>query len=121
MGVIRPEDVFANGATYEPYVGRWSRLVAREFLGWLHVPAGSRWLDVGCGTGALTQTILQLASPQAVKGIDRSEGFVAFARAQVSDSRAQYEAGDAQALPVETGAYDAAVSGLVLNFVPKPE
>jgi len=116
-----PEDVFASGAKYEPYVGRWSRLVAHEFLAWLDVPAGSRWLDVGCGTGALTQTILQLVSPQAVKGIDRSEGFVAFARTQVSDTRAQFEVGDAQALPVETGACDAAVSGLMLNFVPKPE
>ncbi|MCC7449582.1 MAG: class I SAM-dependent methyltransferase [Anaerolineae bacterium] len=121
MGVTRLEDVFASGAKYEPYVGRWSRLVAREFLGWLNVPARSRWLDVGCGTGALTQTILQLTAPQSVKSIDRSEGFIAYARTQVSDTRAQFEVGDAQALPVETGAYDAAVSGLMLNFVPKPE
>ncbi len=125
MGVnrqgTRPEDVWADGATYEPYVGRWSRLVARTFLAWLNVPAGSRWLDVGCGTGALTQTILQATSPHTVKGIDRSEGYIAFAQAQTPDARAQFEVGDAQALPVETAAYDAAVSGLVLNFIPNPE
>ena len=115
-----PPDVWASGAAYEPYVGRWSRIVAKEFLQWLNVPSGSRWLDVGCGTGALSQTILQTTSPMSVKGIDRSEGFVAFAQAQTRDERATFEVGDAQSLPVETGAYDAGVSGLMLNFVPQP-
>jgi hypothetical protein len=46
------KDVWAAGDLYEPYVGRWSRLVAREFLSWLSVPADMDWLDVGCGTGA---------------------------------------------------------------------
>ena len=114
-------DVWATGMAYEPYVGRWSRPVAREFLGWLGVPAGSRWLDVGCGTGALSQTILESVAPSMVKGIDRSDGFVAFAREHVRDERVQFDVGDAQALPVETGDYDAAVSGLVLNFIPQPQ
>ena len=114
-------DTWATGAAYEPFVGRWSRLVAREFLAWLAVPPGSHWLDVGSGTGALSQAILETAAPRAVRGIDRSEGYVAFARAQVRDERASFETGDAQALPVATGEYDVAVSGLVLNFVPQPE
>ena len=50
--------VWDAGAAYEPYVGRWSRLVAREFLRWLDVPPSRRWLDVGCGTGALTEMIV---------------------------------------------------------------
>ena len=116
----RPQDAWARGAAYEPYVGRWSRLVAREFLAWLRVPPGSRWLDVGCGTGALTETVLEVALPTGVRGVDPSEGYVAFAREQVRDPRARFIVGDAQALPCETGAYDAAVSGLVLNFVPRP-
>ena len=69
-------DVWASGAAYEPYVGRWSRQVARELLAWLAVAPQSRWLDVGSGTGALSQTILQTASPTQVKGMDRSEGYV---------------------------------------------
>ena len=115
------KETWASGATYEAYVGRWSRLVAREFLNWLNVPARSRWLDVGCGTGALCQTILDLAAPISVKGIDRSDGYVAFAREQVRDERAQFEVGDAQALPVEPETCDAVVSGLALNFVPQPQ
>lgn len=119
-GAAQPPSLWANGAAYEGYVGRWSRLAAREFIGWLAVPASGHWLDVGCGTGALSQTILAQAEPRAVKGIDRSEGFLAVARAQVTDARAQFEVGDAMSLPVETAAYDAVVSGLMLNFVPQP-
>ena len=112
------KDTWAIGAAYEPWMGRWSRLVAREFLSWLDVPPGARWLDVGCGTGALTQTILELASPHAVKGVDPSEGFVQFTQAHITDPRASFIVGDAQALPAEDNAYDAVVAGLVLNFVP---
>jgi SAM-dependent methyltransferase len=115
-----PKEVWASGDSYELYVGRWSRLVAQEFIHWLALPKGSRWLDVGCGTGALSQTILNLANPKKVKGIDRSEGFLESARNRVDDPRAEFEVGDAQALPVESETYDAAVSGLVLNFVPQP-
>ncbi|MFL5803331.1 MAG: class I SAM-dependent methyltransferase [Roseiflexaceae bacterium] len=119
-GAPRPGDVWADGAAYEPYVGRWSRLVARAFLAWLAVPPGSRWLDVGCGTGALSQTILQSVNPAGVQGIDRTAGYVAFARDQVRDPRLRFDVGDASALPVESATYDAVVSGLMLNFVPQP-
>lgn len=117
----QPKDVWASGEGYEPYVGRWSRIVAREFLMWLDIPPGSYWLDVGCGTGALTQTILQLAAPQTVMGIDAAQGYITFARGKITDSRAVFQLGDAQALPVDTASYDAVVSGLALNFVPQPD
>lgn len=115
------KEVWAIGDSYEPYVGRWSRLVAKEFLKWLALPENCEWLDVGCGTGALSQSILELANPKKVKGIDRSDGYVEYARQIVSDPRAEFEVGDAQSLPVKDRAFDAAVSGLVLNFVPEPE
>lgn len=117
---LHPNDVWADGAAYEPYVGRWSRLVAREFLAWMAIVPGSRWLDVGCGTGALSQTILQCAAPAEVHGIDRAADYLAFARGQVRDARVRFDVGDAQTLPVDTAAYDAVVSGLVLNFIPQP-
>jgi SAM-dependent methyltransferase len=115
------KDTWTSGAAYEPYVGRWSRLVAREFLAWLAVPPGARWLDVGCGTGAITQTILAQADPAAVQGVDASAGFVAYAQETTPDPRAAFAVGDAQALTAAAGTYDAAVSGLALNFVPQPE
>ena len=112
--------IWASGAAYEPYVGRWSRLVAREFLAWLAVPPERRWLDVGCGTGALSATILALARPSTVTGIDASEGYVAHAREQIRDGRADFRQADAQGLPFGDDSFDATVSGLVLNFLPEP-
>jgi SAM-dependent methyltransferase len=118
MSGAAQKDVWASGDRYEPYVGRWSRLVAREFVDWLGVPKGKRWLDVGCGTGALAQTALERAAPDRVLGIDPSEGFLANARRYITDPRARFEIADAQALPVADASFDVAMSGLVLNFVP---
>lgn len=109
------------GAAYERYVGRWSREVAGEFVRRLGVPAGRSWLDVGCGTGALTSAVLRTGDPASVHGVDPSEGFLTHARQETDDLRARFTAGDARALPFPDGRFDAGVSGLVLNFVPEPE
>lgn len=114
------QDVWSVGEAYEAYVGRWSRVVAQAFLSWLDVPVGRRWLDAGCGTGALTASILALADPAEVIGVDTSEGFLASARARVVDGRTAFVSGDAQSLPMPDGCVDAVVSGLALNFVPDP-
>jgi trans-aconitate methyltransferase len=107
-----------SGSPYELYVGRWSRRVARGFLAWLAVPSGQRWGDVGCGTGALVESILTLAEPSSVLAIDRSEAFLAEAQRSITDQRVRFELADATDLPWASAACDATVSGLVLNFVP---
>ena len=115
-------DRWDSGDAYEPYVGRWSRLIAREFVRWLAVAPGRRWLDVGCGTGALTQSVLEHAAPSEVVGIDPSAAYIASAGARMEDNpQAHFEIGDAQALRAAASTFDAIVSGLVLNFVPQPE
>src|SRR5689334_12234385 len=117
---LASHDTWSSGDTYDRYVGRWSRLVAKEFVRWLAVPDNRQWLDVGCGTGALSQTILKLTNPKKVKGIDRSEDYVSTARSRVVHPNAEFATGDAQSLPIDSNTYDAVVSGLVLNFVPQP-
>lgn len=112
--------MWVRGAGYEAYVGRWSRLAAKQFVPWLDVPSGSRWLDIGCGTGILSQIILDIASPQMVLGVDSSEKYLEFAHKQIQDPHIAFRLGDAQALPVKSSAYDVVVSGLLFNFVPQP-
>jgi SAM-dependent methyltransferase len=112
-------DVWANGVAYDGYVGRWSRLVADELVATLAVPAGARWLDVGCGAGALTAAILAGGAPASVLAIDSSCPFLEYARQCVTDSRAEFRTGDAQALDLDDE-FDAIVSGLVLNFLSDP-
>ena len=117
----KTNDNWANGDKYERYMGRWSRHVAREFIQWLAMPAGGQWLDVGCGTGVLSQSILQFAQPAGTKGVDRSESFINFAREHVQADGVQFEVGDAEVLTHASDSFDAVVSGLVLNFIPRPE
>jgi ubiquinone/menaquinone biosynthesis C-methylase UbiE len=109
---------WALGDAYEAYVGRWSRVVATEFVRWLDVAPDVRWLDVGCGTGALSATVLRDAAPAAVVAVDPSAGFLRTARAGIADPRVAFAAADARAVPLADGAVGAVVSGLVLNFVP---
>lgn len=109
---------WGSGGAYELWVGRWSRRIAEEFVRWLSVSPGRTWGDVGCGTGALVERILESTDPAGVLGIDRSEAYVSEARNRVADSRVRFEVGDACALPWAPGTCDVTVSGLVLNFVP---
>lgn len=110
-----------SGENYEQYMGRWSRLVAARFLEWLDAPQGASWIEVGCGTGALSRTILAATEPAALLCIEPSEGFLAYARASLPDPRVRFERASAEALPAADGSADVVASGLVLNFVPNRE
>src|SRR5215213_8998886 len=104
--------VGGNTATYEAYMGRWSRPVAEATLAWLGLPPGLAWLDVGCGTGALTEVILEAADPREILGVDPSADFLATAASQIADPRARctFAIGDACRLPVPNDAYDVVIA-----------
>jgi ubiquinone/menaquinone biosynthesis C-methylase UbiE len=111
---------FDDGAAYERYMGKWSQLVADEFLNWLAPASGLRWLDIGCGNGAFTEIIVARCAPSAVDGIDPSEGQLAFARQRPAARVATFQQGDAMALPFADNTFDVAVMPLVIFFVPEP-
>ncbi|MFE1557617.1 class I SAM-dependent methyltransferase [Streptomyces sp. NPDC058734] len=116
-------DTWAAGDGYERYMGRWSRRVAEVFAASLGVGPGARWIDAGCGTGALAGAVAARCRPGLVLGVDRSAAFVAAAQAAAAPAGAPgpvFAVADAQALPVRDGAFDAAVSALALNFLPDP-
>lgn len=112
-------DTWERGSPYERYVGRWSRKVAPLFLSWLSIPSGRRWLDVGCGTGALCAAIADSCSPASVTGIEPSDGFLKTAQENLVD-RVTLLQGNATAIPLDAATVDAVLSGLVLNFVADP-
>lgn len=113
-------DAWQAGESYEQFMASWSRPVAVQFLQWLAIGPGKRWLDVGCGTGALSGQILELASLSTIMGVDPAESFIAYAQQNNPDERLKFQTGDALSLPVDGGAYDVAVSGLALNFIADP-
>lgn len=120
MGSEQRDDGWKTGDLYEPYVGRWSRRVAGAFLDWIAVPAEADWVDVGCGTGALTEAIVTKARPRRVGAFDPSAGFLQFARRRVTDPSVRFAVADARSLPLAADSVDATVAGLVINFVPEP-
>jgi SAM-dependent methyltransferase len=111
---------FDDGAAYERYMGKWSRLAGETFLDWLDPESGLRWLDVGCGNGAFTEMLVERCAPVSVQGIDPSEGQLAYARTRPLSRFAQFRQGDAMALPFPDDTFDAAVMPLVIFFVPDP-
>jgi SAM-dependent methyltransferase len=115
------EDTWSSGAAYDGYIGRWSRPVADRFVTWLEPQADASWIDVGCGSGALTRTVLWSAHPSRVLGVDPSSDFVDHARSTIGDERSEFVVGEAAALPAAGGSADYVVSGLVLNFITDPE
>jgi ubiquinone/menaquinone biosynthesis C-methylase UbiE len=98
-------------------VGRWSQLVANDFLACLNLPPSLRWLEMGCGTGALTAAIAEKCRPARLIGIDPSEGFLAKARTRL-ETKATFHVADASGIPLQDSEVDVVVSGLLLNFVP---
>ncbi len=91
--------------------------MAPKFLQWLGAPPGLRWLDVGCGTGALCAAILDGCAPSSVTGVEPSAGFLKTAGEQLQ-ARVALSQGAATAIPLPDACVDVVVSGLVLNFVP---
>ena len=104
---------------YEYFMGRWSRQLGNIFIDWLNPPQQLNWLDVGCGTGALCQTILTRTNPKSLFGIDISIDFVTPAHQAVANARLFVS--DAENLPFQSDKFDMIASGLTINFAPKPQ
>lgn len=114
-------DSWLNGNAYDRFMGRWSKLITTEFLGWLDIAPARIWLDVGCGTGSITKLILQSQQPNGIIAIDASSEFITYARSAIASPVVDFRVGLAQSLDLDSSCIDAVVSGLVLNFVPQPE
>jgi ubiquinone/menaquinone biosynthesis C-methylase UbiE len=113
--------IWNDGDAYERFMGRWSRLAGKEFLDWLALPKHLRWLDVGCGTGAFTEVLQQTSAAVEIVAIDTAAAHVAQAQSRVKGENVRFEVADACSMSFEDGRFDAAVSALVLNFIPDRE
>ena len=118
-GEAKRASVDAMFDSIAPRYDRMNRIIScgqdvrwrRRTVATLGLPAGSRVLDLGCGTGDLCRD-LTTAGYRAV-GLDRSAGMLAAATTDVPLARA-----DAEALPVADRSVDGVVSGFALrNFV----
>ena len=111
---------FTDGAAYDRLMAPWSRAVGKQFLDWLALPSGLRWIDVGCGTGAFTELVLEQANPRDVSAVDPAEDQIAFARTKPAAKRANFRQAEAQQLPFADSEFDVAAMALVITFVSDP-
>lgn len=114
--------MFTSAASYERFMGRWSAVLARAFVGWAGVRDGEAILDVGSGTGSLAFAVADATKGGSIRGIDPSSDFVRLASSARADTddRLRFEVGDAQRLPYDDASFDRVLSLLAINFVPDP-
>ena len=108
---------FDDSAAYERFMGRWSRAVAPIFLDWLGARRCASWLDVGCGTGILAETLLELCAPASVHAVDPAPAQVQAAARGPAAGRATFQIADARKLPFPGASFDVVASALVINFI----
>jgi SAM-dependent methyltransferase len=103
---------------YDAYMGRWSRLLSAPFADVAGVESGTRVLDVGCGTGALTDELVRRVGDRRVAAADPSAPFV---RA-VSERhpRVDVRQATAEELPFDDGGFDRVLAQLVVHFMADP-
>jgi SAM-dependent methyltransferase len=114
-------DRWLASSIYDDFMGRWSRLLAPRFVSWLPARFDAHWIDVGCGTGALSEAIAAGARPASVIGCDPSVPFIDSARQRCTDARVSFVVAGVGDLPTREGGFDRVASALALNFFPDTE
>jgi ubiquinone/menaquinone biosynthesis C-methylase UbiE len=100
---------------YEGRIGRYSRGLAHELIQAAGVRPRQRVLDVGCGSGALTEPLAQLVGAEHVVGIDPDPEAIDACRARVPD--VDVRVGSAETLPFENYEFDAVLAQLVVGLL----
>jgi SAM-dependent methyltransferase len=102
---------------YDMVVGRVTARVIEPLLDAARAGPGTRLLDVATGPGHVAGAAA--ARGAVAVGVDISEEMLARARGLYP--RVDFRHADAEGLPFEDGAFDAAVAAFLLHHVPSPE
>jgi len=106
------------GDAYDRFMGRWSRQLSRPFADFAGIGPGMRVLDVGCGTGALTEELLRRVDPVDVAAVDPSASFVSGIRSRLPTVEVQQAS--AERLPFADAVFDVALAQLVVHLMAEP-
>jgi SAM-dependent methyltransferase len=100
---------------YDRFVGRYGAELATALINFAGVAPGMRALDVGCGPGALAAVLVERLGAARVSAADPSASFADACRTRLPG--VDVVEASAEALPFADGAFDAALSQLVVNFM----
>src|SRR5438477_2149004 len=105
-----------SGNAYDRFMGRYALELAPAFADFVGVHEG-KVVDVGCGSGILTEELARRLGPQNVAAADPSP-LVETAAARVPG--ADVRTAPAENLPWPDGSFDAALAQLVIHFLEDP-
>jgi SAM-dependent methyltransferase len=103
---------------YDAFMGRYSRLLSPQLADLAGIAPGQRVLDVGCGPGALTAELVTRVGAAAVAAVDPSTPFVTAVRERFPGVDVRQASADA--MPFADATFDAALTQLVVHFLPDP-
>jgi SAM-dependent methyltransferase len=106
-----------SGDAYDRFMGRYSRELAPVFADFAGIDSGQRVLDVGCGSGVLTEELARRVGADHVAGADPSPLLEACAERVPG---AELKRASAESLPWPDEAFDAALAQLVVHFMDDP-
>ena len=118
--MMKTDTSWSNKKLYEEFMGKWSLKIAKKFIDWLkenYSIRNKKWLDVGCGTGALTFEIAKSTQPISVLGIDPSMEYLPINPSQYVNDKIKFNVGFGDNLSISLSDYDFVVSALALNFM----
>lgn len=110
----------SDGAAYDRFLGRWTRLLAPALLDFLAPPVEGDLIDVGCGTGSLAIAMKQRWPNRRVVGVDIAQPYIEYARSRAGADAPEFEVAEAGKIPYADGGFAGAAAQLVLNFVSDP-
>jgi len=111
-----PGTVFGGSSdAYDRFMGRYSTQLASGFADFAGVSAPQRALDVGAGTGALTDELSTRLGEENVAAAEPSADYAATLR--MRSPRVDVREAPAEELPWEDGSFDASLAQLVVVFL----
>ncbi len=111
---------FGDAASYDRFMGRWSRMLAPAFVEFASPETAETALDIGCGTGALVDALAVRLPGCRITGIDLSTSLVDWCRERFPPPRYRFEHADAAALPFADATFGTTLSLLVLMLLDDP-
>ncbi len=113
-------EAFSLAASRYDAFARVQKTVAKQVLKQLPCADRAVVLDIGCGTGALTQGVFDDWQPAHVLAVDIAQGMLHFARSHNDSNTVSFIAADAENLPIASQSVDGIMSSLAIQWCEMP-